>query len=220
MSQSRWTAILNYEREFAGGQLVVCHAARRLIYPDGTEKVAPTMGESDGRVAPAGAAVAARILLGTPLEGGNGGCPTCSQMARLSTYRALGGFDPAFRRSEDTEFNVRLAKAGGHFVGVRRPLVTQRMTKTSEKSLEDELRYTKAILEKHRDVLDRHGDGGFAFRWLDLKQTWLQGHRAAFILGLMTLMLRYPRRTVMRLLWATPNIGLNRAFARFHSSVE
>ena len=34
--------------------------------------------------------MANRILLGKPLKDGYGSCATCSQMARLSTYKILG----------------------------------------------------------------------------------------------------------------------------------
>jgi glycosyltransferase involved in cell wall biosynthesis len=138
---SQFARITAYEREFADGAPVICHTARRLIYARRKERIAPTMGQREGRRAPAGPAVARRILLGTHLEDGYGACPTSSQMARLSTYRALGGFDPELRRSEDTDFNIRLAAAGGHFVGIGRPLVIQTMTRTSEKSLAEEYRY-------------------------------------------------------------------------------
>ena len=65
------------------------------------------MGQRVGHPAPQGLAVAWRILAGYPLDDGNGACPTCSQMARRETYKLVGGFDPNFRRNEDTELCVR-----------------------------------------------------------------------------------------------------------------
>ena len=58
-------------------------------------------------------------------------------MARLSIFHQFEGFDPAFRRGSDTDFVIRLAKGGGHFVGIAAPLVVQTMTKTSDKGLAD-----------------------------------------------------------------------------------
>lgn len=208
--------IFDYEREFAGGAPVICHTARRLIYSQGEERVEPTMGQAEGRRAPAGSAVAQRILLGTPLEDGYGACPTCSQMARLSTYRLLGGFDPALRRGEDTDFNIRLAEAGGHFIGVGNPLVIQTMTKTSEKSLAEEYRNLLLLMEKHRSIMERAGQYEFCRQWIDAKQAWLEGRRAAFVLALSSLVLTHPLLTGRRLALALPNIGLNRAFSKFH----
>lgn len=208
--------ILAYERDPAADRLIVCHTARRQIYPDGSRRLSRTMGESEGQIAPHGPAVAERILLGNPLADGYGACPTCTQMARLDTYRSLGGFDPQFRRSEDTDFNVRLARAGGHFVGIAEPLVIQTMTRTSEKSLADELRYMLMLLDKHRDMLDAAGQYAFCRSWIEGKYAFLSGHRGAFVLGLVRMLLRYPVTTVRRLCMALPNVGLNRAFGQFH----
>lgn len=210
--------ILDYERDSANGPKVVCHTARRLCYPDGATQIAPTMGQTTGQPAPAGLAVARRIVMGTPLEDGYGGCPTCSQMARLSVYRGLGGFDPDFRRSEDTEFCVRLARAGGHFVGIGTPMVLQHMTPTTDKSLKDEQRYAGALLEKHRDLFDSEQSYRFARDWLELKHHWLAGRRWRFATGLARVSVAHPVITAERLLLALPNFGINRAFRQFHSA--
>jgi GT2 family glycosyltransferase len=174
------------------------------------------MGQNESCPAPAGLAVARRILLGAQLEDGYGACPTSSQMARLSTYRALGGFDPKLRRGEDTDFNIRLAEAGGHFVGIGRPLVVQTMTRTSEKSLAEEYRNMLLLMEKHRAIMDQEGQYVFCRRWIGAKQAWLEGRRMAFALSLSSLAVRHPILTARRLVLALPNIGLNRDFSRFH----
>jgi glycosyltransferase involved in cell wall biosynthesis len=208
--------IVAYERSFASGAPVICHTARRLLYPHGEERLEPTMGQIEGKRAPAGPAVAQRILLGAPLEDGYGACPTCSQMARLSTYRLLGGFDPSLRRGEDTDFNIRLAEVGGHFVGIARPLVIQTMTKTSEKSLRDEYGNMRLLIEKHRAIMEREGQYDFCCNWLEAKQAWLERRLMDFVRRLLALGLANPFLTLRRLLLALPNVGLNRAFSRFH----
>lgn len=212
--------ILNYERDYANGAPVICHTARRLVYPDGNEQIAVTMGENETQMAPVGLSIAERILLGTPVKDAYGGCPTCSQMARLSTYQLLGGFDPDFRRSEDTDFNIRLAKLGGHFVGIKKPLVLQRMTMTPEKSLKDEQKYSLMLLNKHRDVPDRYGLYDYCRNWIDAKQAWLEKKILLFILTIFTLAIRHPIHTFCRFYAAIPNFELNRNFGRFHSRVD
>lgn len=208
--------ILKYEQIFSEGAPVICHTARKVLYTDGFIRIQATMGQREGQRAPNGIAVAERILLGTHLKDGYGACPTCSQMARLSSYRAAGGFDPEFRRSEDSELNVRWAKMGAHFVGIAKPLVVQKMTKTFDKSLVDERRYILMLLEKHQDVLNKFGMYNFCQRWIDIKQAWLEGHTPIFVFNLMCLTAIHPLATFRRLALAFPNIGLNRAFARFH----
>jgi glycosyltransferase involved in cell wall biosynthesis len=211
------TRILDYEREFAGGAPVVCHTTRRRVYPNGLARIEPTMGQLAGRRAPHGLAVARRILAGTPLEDGDGACPACTQMARRSTYELIGGFDPAFRRSEDTDLCVRLGRAGAHFVGLGRPLVIQTMKATLDKSLAGEAFFAISLIDKHRDLFESEPDYLFARNWVALKHHWLANRRLRFAAGLARLGLTRPAGTGQRLLGALPNLGLNRAFRRFHA---
>ncbi len=212
--------ILDYESTYASGAPVICHTARRVTYPNGTQRVEPTMGQSTERKAPSGPAVAKRILMGTPLEDGYGACPTCSQMAKLSTYRSLNGFDPAFRRSEDTEFNVRLAQAGGHFVGIAYPLVNQIMTATSEKSIQDEYCYAIRMLEKHRSLLGGRERFAFYCLWTDAKFAWLRNDYLKFIWLFGAAFIRHPLLSAGRLLTALPSFGLNAELGKFYSRFD
>lgn len=212
--------IKQYEHDFAGGAPVVCHTARRLCFLDGSEQVARTMGEDASCEAPHGLAVVKRTLMGVPSKGTDGGCATCSQMARTAVYQAVGGFDPSFRRSEDTDFVVRLAMAGGHFAGIAKPLVEQRMTPTSDKTLAIEKEATKHLLAKHKAFLDSQGEYAFSCQWNDMKYSWLE-HR---FLGSTSmagwLLMTHPRKVVRRLTNAMPQVGLNQAYRRFQSEAE
>jgi glycosyltransferase involved in cell wall biosynthesis len=208
--------ILNYEYRFAKGAPVVCHTARLQIYRDGSRRLAPTMGEREERPAPEGLAVVERTLLGKKLKDGYGACATCSQMARISTYALVGGFDPTLRRCSDTDLNIRLALVGAHFVGIAQPLVVQTMTKTPEKSLAEEHRNILAMMNKHRSFMDRVGQFEFCLRWVDAKHAWLNRSWSHFARTMLSLALLNPILTTRRLVLALPNLGLNRAFSRFH----
>jgi glycosyltransferase involved in cell wall biosynthesis len=210
--------ITRYEKEFARDKPVICHTARRLIYEEGSQRIVPTMGQHLGCVAPHGNHVVRRILLGSPLPDGLGECATCSQMARLETYRQLGGFDSSLRRTEDTDFNIRLAQAGGHFVGLAQPLVDQYMTKTFDKSLADEHHYNIILLAKHKNLLKNPAQYEFCSDWIEMKFAWLKGTRGKSLLRLAKLMIRHPVRTLRRLVWSMPNLGRNQAFSRFHAN--
>lgn len=213
----QYMRITQYESMYSNGEPVICHTARRLIYPDGKECLSPTMGEKEGVPAPSGIAVAKRILLGEPLKDGNGACPTSSQMARLSTYQNIGGFDPELRRSEDTDFNIRLALSGGHFLGIKDPLVVQTMTKTYEKSLREEFRNISLLIEKHKNVFDNNKIYRFTRTWLGIKQKWLEKKRITFIFSLALLAIHHPIMTYKRFIAALPNVRSNRAFSRFYN---
>ena len=209
--------ILAYEREHAGGAPVICHTARRQLFADGSARIVSTMGTRTDRPSPSGRAVAERVLIGSPLKEGYGACASCSQMARTSVFRAHGGFDPVFRRSEDTDLAIRLAKAGAHFVGIAAPLVEQTMTATPEKSLRGERGFALKLLEKHRDVPDRYGLFDFCREWIEAKHAWLEGRRAACLARVLALAARHPSRTFLRLASAVQNWGLNADFRRFHA---
>lgn len=214
---SQLKRLIDYEKQYANGAPVICHTARKLLYPNGEMRIDPTMGQEKG-VAPSGIGVAKRILLGTPLKNGYGSCPTCSQMARLSTYRLLGGFDPSFRRSEDTDFNIRLALAGAHFVGISIPLVIQTMTKTAEKSIRDEYRYARLLLDKHKAIMGSQKLFDFCCEWLKLKQTYLESNYLDFMAILLKLVFTNPFLVLKRLYLALPNMRINRSFRRFHDA--
>ncbi|WP_235936018.1 glycosyltransferase family 2 protein [Devosia aurantiaca] len=138
-------------------------------------------------------------------------------MARTETYRALGGFDPDFRRNEDTDLAVRLALMGGHFVGIAEPLVTQTLTLTSDKSLEGELVYKLMLIDKHRAVFDTARHYRFCRNWVISKYHWLARHRLRFALRMAGAALCHPRLTWQRLRLALPNLEGNRAFSKFHT---
>ncbi|OOO29386.1 glycosyltransferase [Rhizobium sophoriradicis] len=213
---TQYRRIIDYEGQLPERAPVVCHTARRQITRNGSERIERTMGCSQKKEAPSGPAVAARLLWGEPVEDGYGAVATCSQMARTSTYKMLGGFDPVFRRSEDMEFCVRLARAGGHFVGIAEPLVTQTLTYGSEKSLDKELYYKLQVIDKHRSAFKSKEHYGFSREWITTKYLWLRGHRPAFIRKLIISAITHPLLTWSRLWYALPQLDSNRSFSLFH----
>jgi glycosyltransferase involved in cell wall biosynthesis len=90
--------ILDYERQFAQGAPVICHTARLQLYPDGSQRIAPTMGEYEGEPAPSGLPVAERTLLGKRLKHafehsvGNGGGAFCRHCAAARNAEHDHGF--------------------------------------------------------------------------------------------------------------------------------
>lgn len=217
---SQFQRISKYEREYANGQPVICHTARIQHFPDGSEIYIRTMGERLNCIAPNGISVARRILMGASLEDGYGSCATCSQMARLSTYRDLGGFDSNLRRAEDTDINIRLARAGGHFVGISRPLVIQTMTKTTEKNLEVEYRNTILLFEKNRDFFRTQNEYDFCMRWLEVKYAYFEKQWLLFLSRIFSVFIKYPLRTLHRIKMSFPNIKLNQSLSYFHTNSE
>ena len=199
-----------------GAELVVCHTARRVHYPNGTTRYERCLAQNGGTMGAVGPAVSASILLGLKVSGGRGACPTCSQMARTTTYRAVGGFDENLRRSEDTEFCIRAGMKGATFVGISEPLVEQKMTATSDKSLEIELENWQYVYGKHRDLIGAHTSFDFMMNWLYLRHNWQSKHFGKSTLMLFKIFLSAPSQTVRKLCLALPNMRINAAISKFH----
>jgi len=212
----QYNRIVEYERDFALGAPVICHTARRVIYPNGKSIIHHTIGERKNITAPSGSKFLKRHLVGLPLKNGYGSCATCSQMARLSTYRLIGPFDINLQRGEDTDFNVRLAEKGGHFVGISEPLVIQKMTKTSEKSLDEELKINIYLIKKYKYLIERYVDYNFIIEYYNLRNSWFKGKWKIFIKKFLILMVKYPILTSSRLILSFKNYNINKAFKNFH----
>jgi hypothetical protein len=90
------------------------------------------------------------------------------------------------------------------------------MTKTPEKSLAEEYRNVLVLINKHRGFMDRTGQYEFCLRWVHAKQAWLDGRLGHFARIMASLAFFHPVLTASRLALAVPNLGLNRAFSRFH----
>lgn len=208
--------ILDYEAA-TGEALVLCHTARRQVFPGGRRHVEAAVGSHADLPAPHGMDMVQKILAGRRVRNGHGTCATSSQMARVSTYRALGGFDAAFRRYEDTDFCVRLAAAGGHFVGVAEPLVTQYMTVSDDKQLETELNYARAMVDKHKALFASPGDWAFSRAWLELKYMSLANRTGSFAAGLSRLMLQRPLSVMIRAANAIPMTRSRAARRKLHA---
>jgi len=166
-SSARVDRILAYEQA-TGADLVICHAARRQYSPDGRTVYEPALG-MDMTPGPHGQPLIDLFLLGRPIWGPAGKCATCSQMARCGVYRSLGGFDEDLRRGEDSEFNLRLALAGGHITRLSDELVTQEITISADKRFEEQCRNARYLVEMHRGPLSRCSWYRFTVVWLEMK---------------------------------------------------
>jgi len=121
------------------------------------------------------------------------------------------------RRSDDTDLNIRLALAGGHFVGIAEPLVNQKMTLTTKK-LAEERSYTLQYIAKHKAFLDQTGSYDFCHRWIDAKFNLLERKNVKFLMKLLKLFICFPVATLKRLYWSLPGVRSNLQFSKFYNS--
>ena len=197
-------------------KLVICHTARLVKYLTGHVRYEPSLGQTAGSEGVNGP-IAEAILCGTNNKDHKGACATCSQMARTSTYRQIGGFDENLRRSEDTDFSIRAAEMEATFVGIEAPLVHQYMTRGKDKSLELELDQWRYIFTQHQSIVERRMTYSFAVRWLELKHLWLGQRYATFATNLGRLFATSPIQTAKKIILALPNISLNLSMSNFHT---
>lgn len=186
---------INSHEQHMGEQLIACYASGVRLYPNGYEMHMTAIGAKPE--IPHGPAVADRLLF----YGGDShffygaGTPTCSLMARKSTFDAVDGFDPKFRRVEDIDFAIRLALAGGHFIGCPQQLFIQHATEGTDKAPEKNRDAELQLAEKHKDYLKSVGRYTYAKKWPLLRYYHFKGQYLQMLLVLLGLVMRYPIKT-------------------------
>ena len=212
----QYKRIINYENKYNPLGPVICHSNRKVIYPKNKIKHYKTMGTKNNEVTTQGLDIAKRILLGKALVDGYGSCPTCSQMARKSTYMRVNGFDSFFRRAEDTDLCIRLALIGTHFIGINKSLVIQKMTLALDKGLDIDFKYSILLLNKHKLFIYKYGNYDFCVKWLKIKYLFTKRAYYTFSIKLICILFRYPIETLKRLLIALPFLRLNIEYGLFN----
>ena len=213
----QYSRIIDYENHFAKHKIVICHCARNIYYQGGAIIYENTIGDNRLIKAPNGLEVAKRIIFGKPVKNCYGSLATCSQMSRLENYKNVGGFDELFKRSEDTELNIRFAKNGAHFVGINKVLVKQFMTKTNDKKFKNEIFYFKQLIKKHKKLITKK-QFNFANKWLDLKYLYFQGKFLKLIKLIIYCFLKYPKYSFFRFYLGLRNFSKNIYFFQFHKN--
>jgi len=197
------TCITSYE-SLTGEDLVACYASGKRIYPNGYEIALPAIGSKPD--VPHGPEVANRLLF----YGANSsffygaGTPTCALMARKETYDKIGGFDPSFRRVEDIDFAIRLALAGGHFIGCQEQLFIQYATTGEDKVPEKNRDAEIQLVEKNADYLKSINRYYYARKWPLLRYYHFKKKYLPMLFVLIDLFLHHPFKTVSHLFSTGP----------------
>lgn len=200
----QYDTLREYENA-SGVGLIACYASGLRRYPNGYELHMPAIGSQPE--VPKGEVVADYLLFNGRTEGVfyGAGTPTCALMARLSTFCAVGGFDSCLRRVEDVDFAIRLALAGGHFIGCPQHLFVQHATvapdKSALKNLEAELR----LVDKYSEYLKRQGRYKYAQDWFRLRFYHFSGQRLKFMAALAFFLMQHPLSGLKHLLRSAPS---------------
>lgn len=119
----------------------------------------------------------------------------------------------SLHRCEDFELALRVAKAGGHFLGIADPLVRQKMTSTNEKRPVALEACTLTVFETHRDIFQSERRYQFCREWICFKYDLISGEKMRALHHLIRATRIDPFQIVLRLKRSAPNLLSNRRLA-------
>ena len=186
--------IVAHERH-TGAKRVACYASGVRHYPNGYQMPLHAIGSQP--TIPVGVTLVDYLLAFVRPPGVffGTGTPTCSLMAKVETFRAVGDFDIAMRRQEDADFAVRLGLLGGHFIGTPEPLFTQYASSGSDKNARAEHDSLIHLLHKNRDYLEQRRLYRYMLGWAEVRYRHFNREPLKALAALLQLALRAPLRT-------------------------
>ncbi len=187
--------LIRYEK-FLSTKFIACFASGLRIYPNSYKKRLSAVGAYG--VPPIGLQMANYLLFNERINkiDYGAGAPTCSLFARTSIFRDLGGFDSKIRRQEDVDFAIKFAMRGGHFIGIREPVIEQYVSFSNDKSAYIEYQSSLKILNKYSDYLKSKGTYQYMQLWILLKFFHLSNNDFKAVFVLIKIFLLFPFRTI------------------------
>jgi glycosyltransferase involved in cell wall biosynthesis len=199
----QYETITAYEAQ-TGAARVACFTGGERLYPNGHRVALNPPGTAP--VVPQGEIMADYLLFYERKPGiAYGGTPACALMARASTFRENGRFDPRLRRNHDIDFCVTLALRGGHFIGCAEPLLIQHATTGSDKAANAEYAAWRQMVEKHAGYLRQKNMYGYTKRWIRFRYLHFSGRPIRAALALLGILARYPARGAAHVLKTGPS---------------
>lgn len=191
---TQYRKITAYENEF-GTDLIACWCSGYKLYDNGYKAPFEAIG-SKPKIPVGEDLIQCQLYMGrkTNVFFG-GGTPSCSLMVRKSVYEKVGLYDTDMRRTEDTDFVLRLAKAGGHFIGCPEQLVVQSSTISHDKRPEIAYQSELNLIKKHKDLFKPEKRYHYAKYWIKLRYHHFGQQRLKSIFTLIKLFIKYPKWT-------------------------
>lgn len=196
--------ITEYEAE-TGASLIACYGSGERVYPNGYRLPFQAIG-SRPKV-PVGMHVADYHLYGERVRGlfYGAGTPSCSLMARKSTFEVVGLYDEHLRRCEDSDFAIRLAQVGGHFIGCKEQVIKQFATGGADKAPSVDFESHRELIEKNRDYLVERNRYHYALGWQRIKFYHYSRRRTKALFALFNLALKHPVWTLSHFWRSAPS---------------
>ncbi len=200
---TQYRRIIDYEKD-VDTKMIACYASGHRVYPNGYQLALNAIGSRP--LVPQGPDVAGYLMFHGKNPGWfyGSGTPTCALMARKSTLEAVGGFDAKFRRVEDVDLAIRLALAGGHFIGCPEPLFIQHATEAGDKAPEKNLEAELKLAEKHKDYLQSVERYNYSRQWPRIRFYHFNHQHVRMFLALFRLFFRHPIHVLRHFLNSGP----------------
>ncbi len=194
---------LDYEAR-TGAQYVACWGSGYKLYDNGYKAPFQAIGS---RPNPPVGRDLIECQLYMPRKDGvffGSGTPSCSLLVRKKVYEDVGLYDTVMRRTEDTDFAIRLALKGGHFIGCSEEVVVQTASVGFDKRPEVGYKSELALVEKYKDQFTSPRRYEYAKDWIKLRFHHFGRQRAQSILALLTLFFKYPDWTIEQFMRSAP----------------
>lgn len=194
---------LDYEAK-TGAQYVACWGSGYKLYDNGYK--APFRAIGSRPTPPVGRDLIECQLYMPRREGVffGSGTPSCSLLVRKKVYEDVGLYDTVMRRTEDTDFAIRLALKGGHFIGCPEEVVVQTASVGLDKRPEVGYKSELALVEKYKDLFPSPRRYEYAKDWIKLRFHHFGRQRARSFLALLTLLVKYPDWTAEQFMRSAP----------------
>jgi glycosyltransferase involved in cell wall biosynthesis len=190
--EEQYRRLSDYEPNHPGAT-VLCYSNRVVVQAGERRPTSERVGIGRRPLAPSGPIVADYVL-GLIKDDGRhswGMLGSCTLMARTAALRALGGFDPQFRRCAERDLAIRAALKGAHFISVDAPLVTQYLTPSTDKGGNAELRYRLLLVKKHKPFLKEKRS--YTGAWCYMHAQFSCGQRRWWRLWYLAALVFFPR---------------------------
>lgn len=190
--QDQFAAITAYEKE-KGTSFIACYTNRTVFKHGGSVDRVFCIGRHAPQ--PHGAMVADFLLLNDSSPAYTfGEFGSCTLMARRSVFEAVGSFDPAFRRSAEWDWAIRMALLGGNFIGCDAPLVNQHKTATADKTGRKPLDYALLLRRKYKDYLLGQGVYTYSVMMAHVRFYYFRRQRVRYYIALLAAFMMKPIR--------------------------
>lgn len=127
------------------------------------------------------------------------GTPSCSLMTYMEVFKSVGLYDENLKRTEDTDFAIRLGLSGGHFIGTKEILVKQKWSSGEDKSPKNELESQLHLINKYQHLFRSKIHYDFAKRWRKIRYFYFTKKKLNLLFSILICLFFHPTLSSKRI---------------------